>query len=813
MNVWASASRLASSSKCLRGTGLLISESSAKVLSQIRCVSSATNSPFHEPKKLEVPPLSPKKRRKQRKKGSASHSLASASPGLPTAVQYNASSFQSSLKGKEKPPAKIVVAAAPLLQNWKHNHLLSRSLSPAVVKAKVRKRKVKKSSKAGVSAKASSTGLTYDSQLVPEKWSQEPWDTPKASSKNSNKRNANPESPVVVLESDDKGRNLSARGSSLGEDPRSPPPHVHLGELVREGTIEAKSNILADVEPVNEHLPVDTLAHGLDRVLFNPGVHWLQDPRSRVYNFTPWLQRIPKVNDFAFERLIGFVSSSRDEDLRELARREKRQFAGSTSSMSGMLSHIYFLLSGFKDADLSIMSQEFAHESPSFTTGQKMPSMVVLNHKDGIYAIDSYTPEYDDPDKNVLTWLGTLLENFLTKSPEHFKNFMRLGSAPIEKDEKPLMRAAYRFAKSDKFVMRSQLDCHDPRLPGTGVFDIKTRACVSIRMDLLNYQENAGYLIKNQHGILESFEREYYDLIRSAFLKYSFQVRIANMDGVMVAYHNTERIFGFQYISLDEMDERLFGPVPGIGNKIFNHCVEILEAVLVEATNCFPDQSVLCAFETRVPGKVMEVYVRPMKWEGTEEERPIQQLLLTLEHKVDGMPVRVAQALRTTNEKWTVEFQITRSTLGSEDLQAGLRMLEKRKNRPYVLPSDVPLEEAEEYWRSLNYNTASRLVPDMEDAKAFRPDQFILANDSVERFREVSREGRKFSQEMEKVHAGMPKILLGHGVYEEEEDLFFKEPQHPETSTPSNAATSEETGGEVNATTATSEECLKKNSE
>lgn len=47
--------------------------------------------------------------------------------------------------------------------------------------------------------------------------------------------------------------------------------------------------------------------------VLSPGVHWLQDPRSRVYNFTPWLQRIPKVNDFAFERLIGFVSSSRDE--------------------------------------------------------------------------------------------------------------------------------------------------------------------------------------------------------------------------------------------------------------------------------------------------------------------------------------------------------------------------------------------------------------------------------------------------------------------------------------------------------------------
>ena len=227
------------------------------------------------------------------------------------------------------------------------------------------------------------------------------------------------------------------------------------------------------------------------------------------------------------------------------------------------------------------------------------------------------------------------------------------------------------------------------------------------------------------------------------------------MDGMMVAYHNTERIFGFQYISLDEMDDRLFGPVPGIGNKIFNHCVEILEAVLVEATSCFPDQvsrwnlkslshwdlfvgqSVLCAFETRVPGKVMEVYVRPMKWEGTEEERPIQQLLVTLEHKVNGIPARVAQALRTTNEKCTsvfhvylfflferstgtVEYQIMRSALGPEDLKADLRMVEKRKNRQHVLPSDMPLESAEEYWKSLNYNTARQLVPDGEDAKIFR---------------------------------------------------------------------------------------------
>lgn len=62
------------------------------------------------------------------------------------------------------------------------------------------------------------------------------------------------------------------------------------------------------------------------------------------------------------------------------------------------------------------------------------------------------------------------------------------------------------------------------------------------------------------------------------------------MDGVMVAYHNTERIFGFQYISLDEMDERIYGSVPGIGAKVFDKSVSLLEAVLEQATACYPGE-------------------------------------------------------------------------------------------------------------------------------------------------------------------------------------------------------------------------------
>ena len=45
--------------------------------------------------------------------------------------------------------------------------------------------------------------------------------------------------------------------------------------------------------------------------------------------------------------------------------------------------------------------------------------------------------------------------------------------------------------------MRLHLDCHDSRLPGTGVFDIKTRVVLLICTDK----------IRSQNGIMESFER------------------------------------------------------------------------------------------------------------------------------------------------------------------------------------------------------------------------------------------------------------------------------------------------------------------
>jgi Mitochondrial protein Pet127 len=58
-----------------------------------------------------------------------------------------------------------------------------------------------------------------------------------------------------------------------------------------------------------------------------------------------------------------------------------------------------------------------------------------------------------------------------------------------------------------------------------------------------------------------------------------------------VAFHNTEKIFGFQYIPLEEMDSCLHGGWnTGIGDREFKLSLQLLNDVLNKSTEKFPEQ-------------------------------------------------------------------------------------------------------------------------------------------------------------------------------------------------------------------------------
>jgi hypothetical protein len=119
-----------------------------------------------------------------------------------------------------------------------------------------------------------------------------------------------------------------------------------------------------------------------DKLIVSPGVIPFRDLRSGTWNFPPDFMKIPTPEEFAFDRTPQYVPPSQDEvclpnhsvafrsswikadeqELTSLAKREECKFIGSTSTLTGAFSQIYFAISGGKGVDLSNFSQSFASE-------------------------------------------------------------------------------------------------------------------------------------------------------------------------------------------------------------------------------------------------------------------------------------------------------------------------------------------------------------------------------------------------------------------------------------------------------------------
>lgn len=303
------------------------------------------------------------------------------------------------------------------------------------------------------------------------------------------------------------------------------------------------------------------LNHGLEKVLFSPGVHFFQDPRTRRYNFTPYLSNIVKYEEFDFDKVPGFISASEDKNLLAMASKEGAKYLSSTSSMTQTLSKFYLFLNGY-DPDPEAENCEKRFPFPRFTkTFRTLPASLIVLPKDmrskSEDAIYSVTPDKSSDIEHLLSAMGHCLETLLTTDEEGFKNYLvNNPGVPNESAEQE-----YNYSSYGKFIMRSQLDCYNPNLPNGGSFDLKTRAVCAIRHD--SYPPApSNYQIWRKEGEYESFSREYDDLIRTgALLKYCFQARIGQMDGIFLAYHNIKTFFGFEYLPLEEIDRVFFSNI------------------------------------------------------------------------------------------------------------------------------------------------------------------------------------------------------------------------------------------------------------
>ncbi|KAK9475822.1 mitochondrial protein Pet127-domain-containing protein [Lipomyces japonicus] len=386
-------------------------------------------------------------------------------------------------------------------------------------------------------------------------------------------------------------------------------------------TIDPDTLNLKSIElPPQDRILPPLIAHNLDKVLFNPGVHFMQDPRTRVYNFSPKLRHIMPVHDFDFSSLPEYQISSADNVLAGLAQSHKLKYFGSTSNLTSTLQQFHFLISRWRYPNADTMPTGRNEPTSPFSPSTLSATSIFLRYREDsdTYAIDS--------DKSLdvdllLTYLGRSMEKQIVTELDIYENF-KIGNSHLLPPEVKHEREAYHYSSIGNFLLRSQQDCMDPRLPGEGTFDIKTRAVAAARFDLEYVTETGftGYQLRKIRGRYESFDSEYYDMIRSAFLKYSLQARIGRMDGIFVAYHNLMRIFGFQYIPLEEMDLCIHGSNHEfIAHNEFKISMKILEELLERITQSFPKQSVRIILHTPLDEYDMNVFVTALTKEQIDE--------------------------------------------------------------------------------------------------------------------------------------------------------------------------------------------------
>lgn len=129
-------------------------------------------------------------------------------------------------------------------------------------------------------------------------------------------------------------------------------------------------------------------------------------------------------------------------------------------------------------------------------------------------------------------------------------------------------------------LLRSQIDTRGTDADGNEiVFELKTRATAVMRYDISNFIDYLDYEVGNYRGQHSSYEREFYDLVRGGFLKYIMQMKIGQMQGAAIAYHNTQKVFGFEYLKLEDMERRVFGS-PEFSDVVFRSSLTVLEKIL-----------------------------------------------------------------------------------------------------------------------------------------------------------------------------------------------------------------------------------------
>ncbi|KAI9325234.1 mitochondrial protein Pet127-domain-containing protein [Obelidium mucronatum] len=492
------------------------------------------------------------------------------------------------------------------------------------------------------------------------------------------------------------------------------------------------------VHEETKHIQVARLAHGLERVLSSPGVHFLKDPRTNYYNFDPFLEKITQPEDFNFDALPPYKVASSDSILKELTQKHGQKYFSSTSSITGLLAKFYHLVAESRGIDKSRFTLPFSTEPENYTAMQRKPTSAILRFHDGVYSVDQEQEDID-PDlpvtpkgNEILMQLGKSLEKLLTATPEEYNTYLK--SANLPPDHVFPIDEAFHYANIEGFVLRSQLDCWDDRLP-LKTFDIKTRAYRGDVLIHFLFQENTDYKLTTLYGKFCSYEREFFDMTRSTMLKYNLQVRIGKMDGIIVAYHNTKEMFGFQYLSREEMNKVLFGSCK-LGDAAFALSCKALESMLDKIVKGrYWGQNLRVTIKAAKNAPEFTIYVEPIadleKPGASECMGPLTKYRLKVHSNSYSLLKTAETAKRFDPEEWTIDYSMEEVEHRDEPTAEELRILKRTQEKPSE-GSEVKQLDAEENGKSDGSVEGSLLDTSTLVSNAFTGDDQVFAGNALE---------------------------------------------------------------------------------
>ena len=165
----------------------------------------------------------------------------------------------------------------------------------------------------------------------------------------------------------------------------------------------------------------------------------------------------------------------------------------STSTVSSILSHIYYSISNHKSPHFSGLSQAYDNEPLKFMISQRKPNTIFLTQlEDGMFSVDGDSG-FIEPSNVVLLKMGKYMERMMTTPAEEFNKYYVLDLATNkpklqlsdEMRQQMAMEDYFRYMSCGKMFLRSQIDTRGKDVEGNDiVFELKTRASAPIRYDI-----------------------------------------------------------------------------------------------------------------------------------------------------------------------------------------------------------------------------------------------------------------------------------------------------------------------------------------